>query len=137
MEEYRKPLPRPTELSQPWWDAAKGGRLTVQTCADCGAAQHPPRPLCLQCWGGDLHWKTASGEGSVYSFTTAHRSATRGFREETPYVVAIVELDEGPRMTTNIVGCDPADVRIGMRVRVVFDPATDAVTLPKFTPAAA
>lgn len=136
MDEYRKPLPRPSALSQPWWDAAKAGRLLVQTCGACGAAQHPPRPLCLACWSDDLGWSAARGEATVHSFTVAHRTSTRGFREDGPYVVAIVELDEGARMTTNIVGCALDEVRIGQRVRVVFDPVTEAVTLPKFTPAA-
>jgi len=137
MAEYRKPLPRPTALSQPFWDAAKEGRLLVQTCGSCGAVQHPPRPLCRACWSDDLAWTPATGEATVYSFTIAHRTSTRGFREDGPYVVAIVETDEGARMTTNIVGCAPGDVRVGQRVRAVFEPATDAITLPKFTPASA
>jgi uncharacterized OB-fold protein len=137
MDEYRKPLPRPTQLSQPFWDAAKHGELVVQTCTSCGSAQHPPRPLCLQCWSDALEWKIASGQATVYSFTVAYRSTTRGFREETPYVVAIVELDEGARLTTNIVGCKPDEVSIGMRVEVTFSTATDAITLPKFAPASA
>lgn len=137
MDEYRKPLPRPTALSQPFWDAAKQGALLVQACATCGSVQHPPRPLCLQCWSDTLEWATASGEATVYSFTIAHRSTTRGFRDDTPYVVAIVELDEGPRLTTNIVGCAPDAVGVGMRVKAIFEPATDAVTLPKFTPVSA
>lgn len=137
MDEYRKPLPRPTALSQPFWDAAQTGTLAVQTCTACGHAQHPPRPLCLSCWSADLEWKSASGAATIYSFTIAHRSATRGFRDETPYVVAIVELDEGARMTTNIVGCAPDAVHIGMRVHALFERATDEITLPKFAPAAA
>lgn len=137
MNEYRKPLPRPSALSQPWWEAAHDGRLVVQTCGVCGAAQHPPRPLCLTCWSDDLAWAPASGEATIYSFTVAHRSTTRGFREDGHYVVAIVELAEGARMTTNIIGCAPDEVRIGQRVRAVFDPVTETVTLPKFTPVAA
>lgn len=137
MDEYRKPLPRPTELSQPFWDAAKRGELIVQSCTACGTVQHPPRPLCVQCWNNALEWKSVSGEATVYSFTVTHRSTTRGFREDTPYVVAIVELDEGARLTTNIVGCAPDQVRIGMQVKVVFSPATDTITLPKFTPVSA
>lgn len=137
MSEYLKPLPRPKAISQPFWDAAKAGRLDLQTCTKCGNAQHPPRPLCLECWSGALEWKTASGLATIYSFTTAWRSSTKGFRDETPYVVAIVETDEGARMTTNIVGCAPADVSIGMRVRAVFVRATDEITLPKFAPASA
>ena len=134
-EDYRKPLPRPTALSKPFWDAAHAGEFVLQHCTTCGAFQHPPRPLCLSCWSDTLDWKPASGRGQVYSFTVAHRTSTKGFRDETPYVVAIVETDEGARLTTNIVGCDPAGLRIGMAVEVVLDRVTDAVTLPKFTPA--
>ena len=134
-DDYRKPLPRPTATSKPFWDAAHEGRLLVQGCPSCGHVQHPPRPLCLSCWDGALEWREASGFATIYSFTVAHRTSTKGFRDDTPYVVAIVETDEGARMTTNITGCDPASVRIGMRVAVVFDAVTDAVTLPRFSPA--
>lgn len=134
-QEYRKPLPRPTAISKPFWDAAHAGRLVVQSCKACANTQHPPRPLCLSCWSDALEWKSASGRASVYSFTVAHRTSTKGFREDTPYLVAIVETEEGAHMTTNIVGCDPAEVHIGMAVEVVLDRVTDTVTLPKFTPA--
>lgn len=134
-EEYRKPLPRPTAISKGFWDAAHDGRFVVQSCTACGHNQHPPRPLCLSCWSDRLEWKPASGKGQIYSFTTAHRTSSKGFRDETPYVVAIVETEEGARMTTNIVGADPASLRIGMAVEVVLDRVTNAVTLPKFTPA--
>lgn len=134
-EDYRKPLPRPTAISKPFWDATHEGRFVVQSCADCGHAQHPPRPHCLSCWSDTLEWKPASGKGQIYSFTVARRTSTKGFRDDTPYVVAIVETDEGARMTTNIVGCDPASLQIGMAVEVVLDRVTDTVTLPKFTPA--
>jgi uncharacterized OB-fold protein len=137
MSEYRKPLPRPSVISQPFWDAAKEGRLVVQACGDCGGVQFPPKPLCANCWSRALEWRTCSGRGAVYTYTVAHRTSTRGFREDTPYAVAIVELAEGPRMTSNIVGCLPEDVRIGMPVEAVFDPVTPETTLIKFRPAAA
>lgn len=132
--DYRKPLPRPTAISAPFWDAARQNQLLVQVCTSCGHAQHPPRPLCVACWGRALEWREASGLATVYSFTVAHRTSTKGFRDDTPYVVAIVETDEGARMTTNIVGCDPSAVHIGMRVETMFEAATEAVTLPRFTP---
>lgn len=133
--EYRKPLPRPTAISAPFWEAAREGRLIVQHCSKCGDAQHPPRPLCLECWNDVLEWKSATGLATVYSYTVAYRTSTKGYRDDTPYVVAIVETDEGARMTTNITGCDPTDVEVGMRVAVVFDAVTDVVTLPRFSPA--
>jgi uncharacterized OB-fold protein len=134
MEEYRKPLPRVTDLTRPFWDGAKNSELLVQTCRRCGSGQYPPRPVCLQCWSDELEWKRASGGGTIYSHTTAYRTSTKGFREDTPYVVAIVELDEGPRMVTNVVGCAPDDVHVGQAVRAVFHRATDDITLVKFTP---
>ena len=134
MTEYTKPLPRPRDISRPFWDAARDGRLIVQSCTACGHAQHPPRPHCLNCWSKALEWREASGLATIYSCTTAWRSSTRGFRDETPYVVAIVETDEGARMTTNIVGCPPDQVEIGQRVRVLFERANDEISIPKFTP---
>jgi uncharacterized OB-fold protein len=136
MSEYRKPLPRPTATSKPFWNAAKEGRLEVQACGKCGALQHPPKPICASCWSDALEWRACSGRGTVYSYTVAYRPSTRGFREDVPYVVAIVELAEGPRLTTNIIGCPPGEVRVGMAVEAIFDAVTESATLVKFRPAA-
>jgi uncharacterized protein len=130
----KKPIPRPYQDTQAYWDAAKENRLVIQQCRDCGKLQFYPRGVCSHCLSSGLDWIEASGRGTVYSFTIAHRAPHPGFGNETPFVIAIVELAEGVRMMTNIVGCDPKTMRIDMPVKVVFDASGD-VTLPKFTPA--
>lgn len=112
------PLPRPTEFTQPFWDAAAAGTLVLQRCADCRAWQWTPYPACTSCTSERLEWTAASGRGSVYSWSVVQRPQTAAF---TPgYVVAIVELDEGPRMLTNLVDVARDDIRIGLRVEVAF-----------------
>lgn len=132
---YRKPLPRIDEESRPWWEALARRELYVQRCRACGTTRLPPRALCPACLSSDTEWVRASGAGTVYSFTVTHQNQAPGFREELPYVLAVVELAEGPRMMTNVVGCAPDDVRIGMAVEVVFDDVAPGVTLPRFRPA--
>ena len=135
MADYTKPLPRPTVSSQPFWDAAKRHELQIQRCKSCGAVLFYPREVCSECLSSDLGWIRASGRGTVYSYTIAQAPTHPAFREDVPYVVAIVELDEGPRLTTNIVGCDPAAMRIGMPVVATYDDVTPDRTLVKFRPA--
>jgi uncharacterized OB-fold protein len=132
--EYTKPLPRPTEVSAPFWQAAKEHRLIVQRCRRCGNLQHYPRPFCLRCAADDLDWQECSGRGTVYAFTIVRQAASAAFAPDVPYVHAVVALDEGPHMTTNIVGCAPETVRVGMRVTAVFEDATAEITLIKFRP---
>lgn len=132
---YPKPLPQPTPISQPFWDAAREHRLSIQRCASCDRYLFYPRPLCPHCGGAELAWTEVSGRASVYSYTIARRPTARAFELDVPYVIAIVELAEGPHMTTNVIGCDPESVRIGMPVEAAFDDVTDEVTLVKFRPA--
>ena len=133
---YRKPLPRIDEESRGYWEALARHELYFQRCRDCGTKRFYPRALCPRCLSSATEWVRASGWGTVYSFTVTHQNQAPGFREELPYVLAIVELDEGVRMMTNVVGCAPDAVRVGMRVEVVFDDVTAEITLPKFRPAA-
>jgi hypothetical protein len=132
---YRKPVPRIDEESRGWWEALQRHELYVQRCRACGTIRLPPRAVCPVCLSSDVEWVRASGRGTVYSFTVTHQNQAPGFREELPYVLAIVELEEGPRIMTNIVGGAPDAVRIGMPVEVVFDDVTPEVTLAKFRPA--
>ena len=132
---YAKPLPHPTPLTQPFWDAAKAHRLALQRCASCSQYIYYPRAVCPHCGGGELEWKDVSGQGTVYSYTIARRPTARPFAPDVPYVIAIVELAEGPHMTTNVVECSPDEVRVGMAVEVAFEDVTDEVTLVKFKPA--
>jgi uncharacterized OB-fold protein len=129
-----KPLPEPTPISQPFWEATRKHVLSIQRCEACKDYVFYPRSLCPHCGSAELVWTQVSGCGEVYSFTVARRPTMFAFQDEVPYVIAIVELDEGPRMTTNIVGCAPESVRIGMRVEVVFEDVSHEITLVKFQP---
>ncbi|HZO81782.1 MAG TPA: Zn-ribbon domain-containing OB-fold protein [Candidatus Binataceae bacterium] len=132
MSEYRKPLPRPTPTSAPFWAAARRHELTLQRCGNCRKFIYYPRERCPHCFSERLGWERVSGRGKVYSYTVVRRASSRAF--DRPYVLAIVELDEGVRMTTNIEA-PPENVRIGMPVAVCFDDVTPEHTLVKFKPA--
>ena len=130
-----KPIPRPYQDTQPYWDAAKEHRLVLQRCQDCSKHQFYPRGVCSHCLSSKLEWVEASGRGIVHTYTVCYRAPHPGFGNDVPYVLAMVELAEGPRMMTNIIGCKPETVRIDMAVKVVFDDVTPEVAVPKFTPA--
>lgn len=135
MIDYKKPLPSPDEVSRPYWEGCRQGRLPLQKCQDCGAYQTFPRIVCYRCLSERLDWVEASGRGVVYSFSTLYRPPAPEFADDIPYTVALVELEEGVRMMSNIVDCAPESVEIGMDVRVVFDNVTPDIALPKFRPA--
>jgi uncharacterized OB-fold protein len=134
---YAKPLPQPTVLSTPFWEGARQGAIRVQHCPKCGNAQHPPRPLCGECWHKDLEWITCAGTGRVFSYTVCHWPTIPEFKGDAPYIIALVELPEGVRLTTNIVNCPLDRIAVDLEVRAVFEKATDAFTLVKFEPAGA
>lgn len=127
------PFPVPSNLSEPFWTNMREGRFTLQKCDACGAFRWTPQWLCTKCHSLDFAWTEVSGRGTVYSFSVVHRPPLPGFKA--PYVVATIELDEGPFMLSNVIGCDPKDVKIGMKVRVAFDKASEEITLYKFRPA--
>ena len=129
------PLPRPYQDTAEYWAAAREHRFVIQCCNSCGEHQFYPRGVCSHCLSSELEWREASGNGTIYSYSVNHRAPHPGFADDLPFVLAIVELEEGPRMMTNIVVSDPDSVTIGMAVTVTFDDVTDQVTLPKFTPA--
>jgi hypothetical protein len=136
--DVRKPLPAITSEAKPFWDAAAQNKLVMQHCKDCGAWVWTPRPLCNECGSAGVEWTPMSGKGEVYSFTVIRqvvgRAASKAFEPDIPYVVAWVDLDEGPRMITNIVGCAVEKVKLGMKVSVTFEQASKEVWLPKFKP---
>ena len=135
--EIKKPLPQITPLNEPFWNGAKNGKLIMQRCQDCQAWVWCPRPVCGECGGANLQWRELSGRGTVFAFTVIREvvgRALRGFAPDIPYVTAWIDLDEGPRFCSNIIGCPIEDVRIGMPVEVVFEPAAEGITLPKFKP---
>jgi uncharacterized OB-fold protein len=128
-----KALPQPTPISAPYWQAAREGRLVVQRCEACGHLQLYPRSLCTRCSGERLGWREASGRGRVKSFTVIRRAVSAAYEADVPYVVALIALDEGPTLMSNVVGCPPEAVRIGAAVRVRFDAWAPEVTVPVFT----
>ena len=130
-----RPIPPMSAMTRPYWDAARNGELVLQHCSDCDHKVFPPRAHCPSCGSAGLAWQPVSGNGVIYSYTVAYRPPHPVFAEQCPLAIAIVELDEGPRMMTNIVGCEPADLQVGMAVRVAFEPIDDSeVVLPVFTP---
>jgi uncharacterized OB-fold protein len=133
---YKKPLPRVDEESRGWWEALARHELYFQRCRDCGTKRLYPRALCPTCLSSATEWVRAKGRGTVYTFTVTHQNQAPGFREELPYVLAVVQLDEGPKLMTNVVGCPPDAVQVGMPVEVVFEDVTPEITLPKFRPVA-
>ena len=129
-----KPLPRPSEDSAPYWEAARGGELRMQRCGGCGHVRFPPALLCARCLSEEAEWIRLSGRGTVFSWIIVHQSQYPAFNADTPYNVAIVELAEGPRLHTHIIDCPNDQLRIGMPVEVVFHKINDEVALPKFRP---
>jgi uncharacterized protein len=127
-------IPAVTDLTRPYWEAARDGRLVIQRCQRCAASWHPPLPACPHCHGTELGWREVCGLGTVYTYTVVRHATHAALADRIPYVIALVELAEGPRIVTGIVGCDPGDVRAGMAVRVRFDDVTDEVALPYFEP---
>ena len=127
-------LPAPDESTEPYWAATRDGKLLVKRCADCGRHHFYPRPFCPHCWSEAVDWVEASGRGTLYTYSTVRVNDLPPFGERVPYTAAIVDLDEGPRVMTNLVDCDPADVRIGMPVEVTFRELDDEFTLAMFRP---
>ena len=127
------PSPNPNLETQRFWDATAEDRLELPRCDDCDHVVWYPRERCDQCGSTAVTWFEASGRGTVYSCTVTRR-IPGSWRVAAPFVLAYVELDEGPRVVTNIVGCDPETVHIGQSVQVVFDPTPDGPALLRFTP---
>lgn len=134
--EYRKPLPLADADSQEFWAGCKRHELLIQRCTRCHTFRHPPGLVCSKCLSTDYEWVKASGKGEVYTFIIVRTAVHPAFEADVPYVVAVIQLDEGVRMTSNIIGCKPEDVKIGMKVQVTFDDVTPEDSLPKFKPVA-
>lgn len=133
--EYNKPLPAISSLNKPYWDGLKNRELRMQRCDECGRIWYPPSPLCPGCWSRKFTWTRLSGRGHVNSWVVFHQSYFRGYDDELPYNVAEVQLDEGPRLLTNLVDIADDRIRAGMPVEIVFDDVTSEITLAKFKPA--
>lgn len=130
----RSDLPIPEHDTEAFWSAARERELLIRRCLACDHVFFYPRPFCPECWSTDVEWRRASGRGIVYTYSVVRRNDLPPFRDRVPYVAAIVELDEGPRVSTNIVDCDPDDVSIGMLVEVTFREESEVIALPVFKP---
>ncbi|GGU88275.1 DNA-binding protein [Streptomyces albospinus] len=115
-------LPEPDAFTRPYWDAAGEGRLLLRRCRaeGCGAVHHYPREFCPHCWSEDVVWEPAAGRATLYTWSVVHRNDLPPFGDRVPYVAAVVELAEGPRMMTEVTDCAAADLRIGMPLTVHF-----------------
>ncbi len=128
-------VPVSTAATAEYWAACRRHELLIQRCSDCATHQFYPRLVCASCSGRSLQWVRASGLGTLRTFAIVRRPVSQAYAAEVPYVVALVELREGPTMMSNVVGCSVDEVRIGMPVEVVFDDWPEGVTVPKFRPA--
>ncbi|MEU4033338.1 Zn-ribbon domain-containing OB-fold protein [Streptomyces collinus] len=122
-------VPGADGFTRPYWEAAAAGRLLIRRCRDCGRAHHYPREFCPHCWSVEVAWEEASGRATLYTWSTVHRNDLAPFSGRTPYVAAVVDLAEGPRMMTELVGCAGEDAVAGMALRVAFRDGT-----PVFAP---
>lgn len=132
MSQPQRPLPLPTDITRPYWDAAAAQRLVIQECQTCKARQFYPRGFCTACLSDSLEWIECSGRGTIYSYTVNHRAPNAFMKQKLPYVVAAIDLKEGVRLITNIVDSALDKLAIGAPVTVVFEEASDEITLPQF-----
>ncbi len=135
--EYKKPLPLPAnpELTKPFWEAAKRHELVLPRCQKCGHFFWYPRQVCPVCLSPELEWAVVSGKGRLHTFTVVRQPANPAFNNDVPYIYAVVQLNEGPMMISNLVECSVEDAKVDMPVTVVFDEVTAEWTLVKFKPA--
>jgi len=132
--DFIKPAPQPMPWSQPFWDGAREGRLLLKTCAACGHVDHPPYLFCTECGSERSDWRQARGIATLAAFAVNTYGVPAAFIEDLPYVLAMVDLPEGPRMISNIVDCEPNTLRNGMALEVVFHTRDDGIVLPKWRP---
>ena len=131
---YAKPLPEPSAVSAPFWEGLNAGELRLQRCVTCSRYVFYPRSVCPHCLSDQLEWQTTSARGRLYSYTIVRRAMNPAFAADVPYVFAIVELKEGPRVTTNLINCAPEYARVDMPVKAAYDSVTSEIALLKFEP---
>ena len=134
MDDYKKPLPIITENNRPFWEATKNHELKLQKCKKCDKFWYPSGPLCPRCWSRDYEWTRVSGRGKVTSWVVFHQVYFDSFKEDVPYNVAQVELEEGPRLMSGLVNIKNEEIVMDMPVEVIFEDVTQDVTLHKFRP---
>lgn len=133
-KEYIKPIPKIQPWSEKFWEGTKQGKLLIQHCKNCNSLIFYPKKACPECWSENLDWTQASGKAKVTTFTVVKDMVEPRFWADIPYVLALVELEEGLQMMTRIVECDHDNLKIGMDVEVVFEDITDKCALPYFRP---
>lgn len=129
---HDRELPTVEDETRPYWKAAADGKLLIKQCNACGEVHHYPRPFCPSCWSEDVVWKECSGKGTVYTYSTIFRNDLPPFDAWGAYIAAVVQLEEGPRLMTNIIDCPPAECFVDMPVVVDFRPLTDDIAAPVF-----
>lgn len=127
-----KPLPTLDDTNRPFWQACKDGVLKMQRCGDCGHVRYPINHVCPECLSDRFDWHALSGRGTVFSAIVFHQVYHAAFAGDVPYNVSLIQLEEGPRMFSNVVGDPPSEVRVGDAVEVVFDPVDDEISMPRF-----
>ncbi len=132
MTSTARPVPVPDERSAAFFAAAKKGQLLLKKCRGCSHVLAPQRETCEYCFGEELEWVPASGKGILYSFVLMHQLLHPAFKDEVPYNVIVVELEEGPRIVSNMVGTPDEELRVGMPVEAVFEDLSNDVAVPKF-----
>ena len=131
-----KYFPRPTPETQTYWEGCRKHKLLLQRCTQCKEFQFYPRVICSNCMSEDLEWEKASGRGRILTFTIVRRAVAEAYDADVPYVVALIQLDEGPTMMSNVVQCAPETLAIGSPVQVAFEDWSEEVSIPQFRPAA-
>ena len=134
-KEIAHPRPFADWETRGYWEGCARHELVLQRCGACGVVRHRPRALCPECHSDDTRWFEATGRGTVHTFTVTHQNQAPAFRDAVPYVLAYVDLEEGVRLLTNIVDCDPQQVTIGMPVKVDFADLEGGTAVPRFRPA--
>jgi uncharacterized OB-fold protein len=130
--EYLKLLPTITDRNRPFWEATRRGELRMQRCLVCAHVRYPIGPVCTRCLSAETEWARLSGRGTVFATLVYHQVYNPAYANDVPYNVSMIQLEEGPRLFSNVVGVPPDQVRVGDPVEVVFDPVTDEVAIPRF-----
>ena len=134
MDEAKRPTLSPTRDSERFWEGCRRGELLIQRCSNCGQYRFYPRLACAECLSTAAEWVPSTGRGQVYSYSVVHHAPSSAFQPDCPYVLALIDLDEGVRLLSRVVDCAHDAVRVGMSVRVVFNRVVDEMALPEFRP---
>ena len=127
-------LPRPTPDTKTYWEGCRQHQLLIQRCSECNKYQFYPRIICTACLSNNIEWVKAKGCGEILSYTIVRKAISEAYAADVPYVIALIKLEEGPKMMSNIVNCQPDKVMIGMLVEVVFDDWSEELSIPMFQP---